>query len=138
MIEAINATIDFRTSAFETTAVEALISVDPVTAAWLVVVVRAVEKAYEPSVLPAENVQTLRPPFFRVVVAAHAVPTDGIFTVFVMIAKPVIGVPVAIKLPYASLAVMVRLAIAPGAYTALSQAAVKLAAAPLETVAVTI
>ena len=115
LIDAINETIDFKTSAFETTAEAGAMVTEPVKADCDESVVNATDHAYEPAVFPIENLHTLDPPArFTVDVAVQAPPTDGISVAFVIMDRPVNGVPFAIPLPYASRPVIVNSAISPG------------------------
>jgi len=62
LIDAINATIDFRTSAFETAVVEATIANVPVVSACEVDDATFTEYEYEPAVFLTANLQVFCPP----------------------------------------------------------------------------
>ena len=95
-------------------------------------------KAYEPAVLSTEYLQVLTP-VVTVLVATQGVPANKVKpAVFVSSCKPVKGVPVAIRFPYASFNVIVKVATSPVEYEALSHEASNELVAPLETVTVAV
>ena len=100
LIDAIKATIDFKTSAFDTTADDGAIVTAPVRADCAEIVVNPTDHVYDPAVLPIENLHTLDPPAkLTVDVAVQVPPTAGISVALVISDRPVNAVPFAIPLP---------------------------------------
>jgi hypothetical protein len=96
LIDAIKATIDFRTSAFETAEASETIFIDPVTADCAVSVVTLADQPYPPVVTEAAYLHVLAPAVY-VLVAEHADPTTVI--PLAIMSKPVSATPFAIGLP---------------------------------------